>query len=74
MNTLKYLGITIKPKHFIFRHNMVVVDSSMTPHTKIHKRHIALSFHCVRKAIVVKIIRYYFMNREINSTDILSKH
>jgi len=33
-----------------------VVDSSTVPHTKVHKCHNALSFHCVREVIATAII------------------
>ena len=58
----------------MFGDNSSVVDSSMTPHAKIHERHVALSFHRVREAIAAKIIGYYFVPGEINPADILSKH
>ena len=73
-NTLRYLGVSIKTKSFMFGDNKSVVDSSMTPHAKIHKRHVALSFHRVREAIAAKIIGYHFINGNINPADILSKH
>ena len=46
----------------------------MTPYAKIYKRYVALSFHCIREAIIAKIIKYYFINGEINPTDILGKY
>ena len=58
----------------MFRDNQSVVDSSMTLHAKIHKRHVTLSFHRVREAITDKIIGYYFAPGKINPADILSKH
>ena len=73
-NTLQYLGVSVKKKSFMFGDNRSVVDSSMTPHAKIHKRHVALSFHRVREAIAAKIVSYYFIPGEINPADILSKH
>ena len=73
-NTLRYLGVPIRTKSFMFGDNRSVVDSSMTPHAKIHKRHVALSFHRVREAIATKIIGYYFIPGKINPADILSKH
>ena len=73
-NTLRYLGAPIKTKSFMFGDNKSVVDSSMTPHAKIHKRHVALSFHRVREAIVAKIVGYHFINGNINPADVLSKH
>ena len=58
----------------MFGDNRSVEDSSVTPHAKIHKRHVALIFHRVREAIAAKIIGYYFTNGDINPSDILSKH
>ena len=73
-NTLRYLGVPLRKKSFMFGDNRSVADSSMTPHAKIHKRHVALSFHRVREAIAAKIVAYYFIPGEINPADILSKH
>ena len=50
-NTLRYLGFPVHKKAYMFGDNKLVVDSSMTPHAKLHKRHNALSFHCVHEAI-----------------------
>ena len=66
--------IPIKTKSFIFRDNMSIVDSSINFYAKTHKRHVTLSFHYIREAIAVKIIEYYFINREINSDNSLSKY
>ena len=74
MTTLRYLGTPIKTKSFIFGNNRSAVDSSITPHTKLHKRHDALSFYCPREAIAAKIVGCYFIPREINPFDALSKH
>ncbi len=46
----------------------------MTPHAKLHKRHTALSFHRVRKAIAARVVRFHFIPGTINPADILSKH
>ena len=35
-NTLRFLGVSIKTKSFMFEDNKSVVDSYMTPHAKIH--------------------------------------
>ena len=72
--TLRYLGVPIRDKSFMFGDNKSVVDSSMTPHAKLHKRHMALSFHRVREAIASKIIGFYHIAGEQNPADILSKH
>ena len=39
----------------------------------MYKMHVALSLYPVREAIIAKIIRHYFVLREINPADILSK-
>ena len=58
----------------MFGDNDSVVNSSMTPKGKNHKRHVALFFHRVREAIAAKIISYQFFNGKINPEDLLSKH
>ena len=71
---LRFLGVPLRKKSFMFGCNDTVVDSVMTPHSKTHKRHVALSFHRVRKAIAAKILTCHFIRGMINLTDILSKH
>ena len=60
-NILRYLGAPLRKKSHMFGDNDDVADSSMIPHAKMHKRHTALSFHRVRKAIVAKIVSYNFV-------------
>ena len=72
--TLRYLGVPIREKSYMFGDNKSVVDSSVTPHAKLHKRHTALSFHHVREAIASKYIAFYHIKGEDNPTDVLSKH
>jgi hypothetical protein len=49
--TLRYLGVPIREKSYIFRDNKTIIDASSTPHAKLHKRHNALSFHHVQEAV-----------------------
>ena len=49
--TLRYLGVPVWEKSFIFGDNKSVVDSSAIPQSKLQKRHVALSYHRVREAI-----------------------
>ena len=51
-----------------------VVDSSMTPNGKIHKRHIATSFYRVRESIAAGTVNYLFMDGKHKPEDVLSKH
>ena len=73
-NTLRYLGVPIRGKSYMFGDNESVVNSSTRPHAKLHKRHNALSFHRVREAVAAGIVVYTFIDGDRNPADILSKH
>jgi hypothetical protein len=72
--TLRYLGVPIKGPAFMFGDNQSVITSSTIPHSKLNKRHNALSYHRVREAIVAGIIRFAHIAGIKNPADILSKH
>jgi hypothetical protein len=72
--TLRYLGVPIRERSFMFGDNKSVVDSSMQVHAKLHKRHTMLSFHRVRECIASGMVGFYFLSGESNPADILSKH
>jgi hypothetical protein len=72
--TLRYLGIPIREKSYVFRDNKTIIDASLTPHAKLHKRHNALSFHCVREAFTSKYVMIFHLPGEYNPANILSKH
>lgn len=72
--TLRYLGVPIESRSIIFGDNESVVNSSMYPDAKLHKRHNALSFHRVREAIASGIYAFLHISGENNPADILSKH
>ena len=61
-------------KYYMFGDNESVVNSVSIPHTKLHKRHIALSFHRVREAIAAGVISYKFLPGKDNPADMLSKY
>ena len=73
-NTLRYLGVPFQEKNYMFGDNESVVNSSSIPHSKLHKRHTALSFHCVCKAVASKYVGFYFLPGADNPADVLSKH
>ena len=58
----------------MFGDNKSVVDSSMTPHGKINKTHVALYFYRVRESIYAKILNYPFIDGKNNPADVLTKH
>jgi hypothetical protein len=73
-NTLRYLGVPICHEDVMFGDNESVVNSSMRLDAKLHKRHNALSFHRVRKAIAAGYIQYFHVPGKTNPADVLSKH
>jgi hypothetical protein len=73
-NTLRYLGVPVRDGSYMFGDNESVVNSSSRPHSKLHKRHNALSFHRVRKAIASKFVTYIHLPGKFNPADALSKH
>ena len=54
--TLRYLGVPIKSKAYMFGDNKSVVTSSTVPHSLLSKRQNILSYHRVREAIATKIL------------------
>jgi hypothetical protein len=73
-NTLRYLGVLVREKSYMFGDNKSVVDSSMQINAKLHKRHAMLPFHHVREAKASEILGFYFLPGDDNPADILSKH
>ena len=53
--TLGYLGVNIIGPSYMFGDNGSVVNSSMRYNAKLHKRHVALSYHRVRESIAGRI-------------------
>ena len=58
----------------MFGDNKSVVNSASIPHSKLHKRHNALSYHRTREAIAARFLQFFFIRSEKNCADILSKH
>jgi hypothetical protein len=72
--SLRYLGVPICDKSFVFGDNKCMLDSATIPHSKLHKRHNALSFHHACEAIAAKYTSMYHLSGEFNAADILTKH
>lgn len=72
--TFRYFGVRVKGSTKLFGDNESVVDSSSIPHSRLHKRHSALSFHRVREAIAAGIISFHHIPGTQNPADVLSKH
>jgi hypothetical protein len=72
--TLRYLGVPLNHKSFMFGDNQAVVMNSAIPHSFLNKHHNALSYHHVREMIAAKILGYYWIDGKLNPADIVSKH
>ena len=71
--TLRYLGVNLVGPTYMFGDNKTVVNTSSKPKSRLHKRHVLLSYICVREAILAKIVRFVFIDSVLNPADILSK-
>ncbi len=69
----RYLGVNLVGATYMFDDNKTVIDSSMKPKSRLHKRHVLLSYHRVREAIAAKIIDFHFIESQLNPADILTK-
>ena len=71
---LRYLGVPVHGKTFMFGDNESVVKSGSIPHSRLNKRHNALSYHFVREAIASGMVVFSHIPGQCNAADILSKH
>ncbi len=69
-HTLRYLGAPLREKSYMFGDN----ESATRPHSRLRKRHTALSFHMVREAVAAGNVGFYHFLGALNLADILSKH
>ncbi|CAJ1941674.1 unnamed protein product [Cylindrotheca closterium] len=72
--TLRYLGGPIKGQSYMLGDNESVANSSSRPEAKLHKQHIALSFHRVREAVASNMLSFIHIEGALNPADILTKH
>ena len=72
--TLRYLGVPIKSKAYMFGDNKSAVTSSTVLHSLLSKRHNIFSYHRVREAIADEILVFHWCDSSQNKSDILSKH
>ena len=73
-NTLRYLGVPIKSKSYMFGDNRSVGMSATLLHSTLSKKHNILAFHNVRRAIATKIMDLHWIQSKHNLSCMLSKH
>jgi len=72
--TLWHLGAPINGPTMVLGDNESVINSAAIPHSKMHKRWVALFCHQVRHAVAVGIINIHHIAGKKNPADVLSKH
>ena len=72
-NYLRYLGVPIDDKTFVFGDNKTMIESSKFPASQLRKRHHILSYHYVRSIMATNIISLHHLSSESNSADINTK-
>jgi len=71
---LRHLGAPIDGPTMVLGDNESVINSAAIPHSKMHKRWVALSCHRVRCAVAAGIINIHHIAGKKNPADVLSKH
>ena len=61
--TLRYSGVLIKSKSYMFGDTRSVVTSATLPHSTLSKGHNIRVFYRVREAIAAKIIDFHFIGK-----------
>jgi hypothetical protein len=72
--TLRYLGVPVHARSYMFGDNESVAGSSTKFDAKLHKRHTILSFQRVREAITACIVGFFHIPGTNNPADVLTKH
>ena len=72
--TLRYLGVPIRSKLYMFGDIRSVVTNDTLQHSTLSKRHNIMAFYRVREAIAAKIIDFHWIKSEYNLSYMLSKH
>jgi hypothetical protein len=72
--TLRYLGVPVNEKSFMFGDNQAGVNNSSIPQSSLNKRHNALAYDSVREMIAANVLGYYWIDGKANPADIVSKH
>ena len=66
--TLRYFGIPIEEKAYMFGDNQSVVTNTTLPHSPLRKRHNALSYHRVRE-VCACFLNFFWLDGKKNPAD-----
>ncbi len=71
--TLMAMGVPIEECSWLIGDNRSVVTSSTIPHSKLNKRHNALSYHKVRSCVAAGFLKFVYAPGKFNLSDPLTK-
>ena len=69
---LRYLGVPVVEKSYLFGDNQSVVTSFTISHSSLNKRHNAMLYHRVWEAIAGKILAFFHIDGKTNPSDVLT--
>ena len=64
--TIRYFGVPIKGKSYLFGDNSSVITNSTLPHSQLGKRYQALSYHKVREAVASDMVSFHHIKGTSN--------
>jgi hypothetical protein len=67
------LGVDLDGPTLMFGGNMTFVLNTSVPSSVLKKKHIAIAYHRVRESIAAKVMRFAYVRRKENVSDILTK-
>jgi len=70
---LRCLGIPVTLPTNLFGDNFGVIQSATIPEGELKKKHVAISYHYVRKAITAKIVNAIWIQTFENWSDLCTK-
>jgi hypothetical protein len=70
---LRSLGVVLDGPALMLGDNMSVVLNTTVPSSVLKKKHNAIAYHRVKKAIAAKIMRFAYIKSEENVNDVLTK-
>ena len=68
------LGVPLDGTSWMFGDNLSVVISGTVPSSTLKKRHNALAYHRVCKAVAAGIVTFVHIDGDKNPADVLTKH
>ena len=67
------LGIPVEEPTNLIGDNLGVIQNTSIPDSDLKKKHVAISYHCVREAVAARIVRPIWCTSQENWADICTK-